>query len=82
MDQDVFSFFRTGTRYSPTHSFKRLGSSFSVGEVLTFKRATFGPYDEVYFYEFTPSDGGPTKSWFPLRDEEEKDCARYFVAIA
>ncbi len=82
MDQEVFTFFRPSVRYSPTHAFQRLGSSFSAGEVLVFKRATFGHYDEVYFYEFVPIGGGPTRSWFPLREEEEKDCERYFSAVA
>jgi hypothetical protein len=79
MDQEVFTFFQAGRRYSTTYGFKRLGSSFSAGELLVFKRAVFGAYDEVYFYEFTSADGSSIKSWFPLREEREEDCARYFT---
>ncbi len=82
MDQVVFSFFQVGRSYSPTHAFKRLGSSFTAGEVLIFKRAVFGAYDDVYFYEFTPIGGGATKSWFPLKEEGEEACTKYFLEVA
>jgi hypothetical protein len=81
MDHEIFTFFRPGCAYEATHDFSRLGSKFSAGEKLRFKRAVFGVYDEVYFYEFDPVTSEGTKSWFPLRSEGEKDCARYFAEV-
>lgn len=81
MGQDAFKFFQPARVYQPTHSFSRLGSHFAPADRLAFKRITFSHYDEVYVYSFVPVAGGKEKIWFPLPDEGEEACSKYFAAV-
>ena len=79
VNQEAFTFFKPGQAYRPTHSFNRLGSTFSPEECLVFKRTSYSRYDDVYIYSFVPAEGGEEKIWFPIPGEGEEACAKYFV---
>ncbi len=59
---------KPGERYRVTRDVPPGLSSFSKGELLTFKEAAYSRYDSSYFYSFS-NDSGELKS-FILHDDK------------